>query len=427
MLSHTQNTTATLRRFATPAIITLLTVMVAGCGAPDPYFHVNLVYLDKKTGQKQEVVTDRQKEIAGVLRGLFGTPDEPRLPDFDPELFVGVVDSAKLTMSAGSVASDENGNPTGLYREHCAHCHGVTGDGNGPTAAFLNPYPRDYRMGVFKFKSTPKGERPTHEDLKLILLNGIPGTAMPSFALLPKDQLDSLTHYLKYLSIRGQVERGLIDEIALELEPGDPFFNEKLKQEDPDLYQERVELIKNVVTNVVSRWKSANDEVTQVEPRQNPPQTDEEKQASVERGRAIFFGAGGCVKCHGPLALGNGVTTDYDEWSKELDVESKDTDNLDRYVNSYHALEPNPIMPRNLRSGVYRGGRRPLDLFLRIRNGIDGTPMPGATKRDADDPKSEGLTDDDIWSLIDYVRSLPFEEISQPPEKTETNTRERAS
>jgi len=422
-----QNIPQTYRRLISPAILVVLATAVAGCGAPEPYFHLNRVYLDKKTGQKQVAVNDRQKEIAGVLRGLFGTPDDPHLPDFDTELFAGVVDGQKLTMSAGSVASDENGNPRGLYREHCGHCHGITGDGNGPTAAFLNPHPRDYRMGVFKFKSTPKGERPTHEDLQRILLNGVPGTAMPSFALLPKDQVDSLTHYVKYLAIRGQVERGLIEEIALELEPGDPFFNEKLKKDNPETYQERVELIKTVVSNVVSRWQSASDEVTQIAERQNPPVTAEEKLASINHGRGIFFGAGGCVKCHGAMAMGNGVTTDYDDWGKELDVESSDKDNLNFYVNSYHALKPRPIIPRNLRSGVYRGGRRPLDLHLRIRNGIDGTPMPGATKKDPSDPKSEGLTDDDIWSLIDYVRSLPYEEISQPPAKTETNTRERAS
>jgi mono/diheme cytochrome c family protein len=74
------------------------------------------------------------------------------------------------------------GNVRGLYREHCAHCHGITGDGAGPTAGFLNPYPRDYRKGWFKFKSTPLDVRPTHDDLKKIVLDGIPGTAMPSFS-----------------------------------------------------------------------------------------------------------------------------------------------------------------------------------------------------------------------------------------------------
>jgi hypothetical protein len=42
-----------------------------------------------------------------------------------------------------------------LYRLHCLHCHGVSGAGDGPTAPFLYPRPRDYRKGLFKFTSTP--------------------------------------------------------------------------------------------------------------------------------------------------------------------------------------------------------------------------------------------------------------------------------
>ncbi len=34
-----------------------------------------------------------------------------------------------------------------LYRKHCLHCHGVSGDGNGPTSAFLWPRPRNYQPG----------------------------------------------------------------------------------------------------------------------------------------------------------------------------------------------------------------------------------------------------------------------------------------
>ncbi|MBV8313662.1 MAG: cytochrome c, partial [Planctomycetaceae bacterium] len=48
-----------------------------------------------------------------------------------------------------------------LYRRHCLHCHGVSGAGDGPTAEFLYPRPRDYRKGLFKFTSTPLGEKPT--------------------------------------------------------------------------------------------------------------------------------------------------------------------------------------------------------------------------------------------------------------------------
>ena len=80
-----------------------------------------------------------------------------------------------------------------------------------------------------------------------------------------------------------------------------------------------------------------------------------------------------------------------------------DPEGLAEYV-ALGALEPRTARPRNLRLGIYRGGRRPVDLYWRIRNGIDGTPMPAGQK----------LTDEQVWSLVDYVRNLPYESISKP-------------
>jgi len=80
----------------------------------------------------------------------------------------------------------------------------------------------------------------------------------------------------------------------------------------------------------------------------------------------------------------------------------------ERYTTTYRqygALEPRPIRPRNLRLGVYRGGRRPIDLYHRISQGINGTPMPN---------QEQTLSAEEIWSLVFYVRSLPFEHASQP-------------
>ena len=65
--------------------------------------------------------------------------------------------------------------------------------------------------------------------------------------------------------------------------------------------------------------------------------------------------------------------------------------------------------------GQYRGGRRPLDIFWRIHNGIDGSGMPAAN----------GLTHDDIWDLTNYVLSLPFEKASRPNVDLPTNGRIR--
>ena len=63
---------------------------------------------------------------------------------------------AKVQTASGPVWSDQHGRARGIYRQQCGHCHGTTGDGDGPTAALLNPYPRDYRRGLFKFKSTER-------------------------------------------------------------------------------------------------------------------------------------------------------------------------------------------------------------------------------------------------------------------------------
>ena len=138
--------------------VVALSLLATGCGqTPAASFRLNLV-----ESSKQQLTTSQEQQVATILAALFGTPDEPRVP---PEINLDV---AKLKLAADPVRSDIVGRKNGWYREHCAHCHGVTGDGMGPTAAFLNPYPRDYRPGVFKFKSTERADKPTHPDLVMV-------------------------------------------------------------------------------------------------------------------------------------------------------------------------------------------------------------------------------------------------------------------
>jgi len=81
-------------------------------------------------------------------------------------------------------------------------------------------------------------------------------------------------------------------------------------------------------------------------------------------------------------------------------------------------LPPRNIKPRNLRLGIYRGGRRPLDLYRRVYAGINGVPMPGMGPAAAGAKAT--LTPEEIWQLVDYVMSLPYESISRPPRPTGT-------
>ena len=420
--------------------------LLVGCGKVDPpAFRMNMV-----EAVSNETSPEYQQEITDVLGALFGTPDEPfALPEAG-------LDAAKLRQSAGPAWSDEEGYNFGLYRKHCVHCHGVTGDGRGPTALFLNPYPRDYRQGVYKFKSTYNPAKPTDDDLHRVLNNGVPGTAMPSFALLPGSEVESLVEYVKYLSYRGQMETKLIayvfDELGEE-EAEDEDGNEILDKEgepvmrriafDPTQNADQQEAVMELLAEVLEDWDAVNEQII-VPEEDSIPADDrplEEVMASVEKGRELFYGVkANCIKCHGPTALGDGQQDDHNNWQKAHKKFLEDTTKLAEkaerdaaeatllgqrreVTESFYPLRN--AIPRNLRQGVYRGGRRRLDVFRRIYAGIAGTPMPGSGPAS---PGAKGtITEEEIWNIVDYVLSLPYEAPSKPlqvtPKYTEAITR----
>jgi len=392
-------------------------LLAAGCQrAQPPEFRLNMV---QAVSEETPTSPEYQQEIADVLGALFGTPDEPFAP---PE---SGLDLNQLRMAGGPAWSDEKGYNHGLYRKHCVHCHGVTGDGRGPTARFLNPYPRDYRPAVYKFKSTYNPLRPTEEDLIRVLVNGVPGTAMPSFSLLPDSEVEALAEYVKYLSIRGQMETALINYVFNDLDEGD----EDRVPLDPSADPEQQEIVMEILAEIVDEWDSASESVIAPEEDQIPAddRSDEQIATSVVKGRELFYGTrANCIKCHGPTALGDGQQDDFDNWEKahkkflgdlasNLESESPE-ENRDLVASRAEvASSLFPVrnaIPRNLRQGIYRGGRRRLDIFWRVYAGIPGTPMP------ATGPATPGakptLTDTEIWNIVDYVVSLPYEPPSRP-------------
>jgi len=345
-----------------------LLISVTGCGgSPPAEFRLNM------EGRAAEQVPAEQRQlITDILAAGFGTPDDPYV---FPETGL---DLRRIRRAAGPTYSEALGQRHGLYRQHCAHCHGINGDGAGPTAAFLRPYPRDFRKGVFKFTSTAPGAKPTSADLKQTLKRGIPGTAMPSFILLPEAELDALVEYVKYLSIRGQVEASLFLYVE----------NEEELPQSRDTLLDEVQLVANL-------WQQAENQVIEPDIEALPePDSAEALAASIDRGRELFRDAkvAQCIKCHGPTALGDGNDEGdlYDDWNKVKDPEHPELWTLPRQQ----------LSPRNLRRGIYRGGRAPVDIYRRIFAGIKGTPMPAAGKV---------LKPQQIWDLVNYVLQLPYE------------------
>ena len=90
------------------------------------------------------------------------------------------------------------------YDMFCASCHGPTGKGDGPVGAALNPKPRDFSVGDFKFDTDKDGNPGTDVDLKAVIVKGAAaygGNAMmaPWGATLSDADLDNVVAFVRSL------------------------------------------------------------------------------------------------------------------------------------------------------------------------------------------------------------------------------------
>ncbi|MDB4533444.1 cytochrome c [Vicingaceae bacterium] len=413
----------------TAIVLAIVAIFISGC-SPKAEFRQNAVEIltverQQRLKPGENFADHHLQDLSDIMTAMFGTPDEPNFLFVDGEQDKAheIISLENLQLAAGPVKSARDGEHGGLYREHCAQCHGISGGGAGPTAAFLNPYPRDFRLGVFKFKSTKLGRKPTDEDLRRTLVNGIPGTGMPSFRTLPDSEIDSLIDYVKYLSIRGQVELELIGEIGGLSEKQrlvDLNWRRKNSDHDPEdnsnkRFQDELEEYDDSLLFVVEDifqdkalkgWLRANGSATPVPdppPAISPDHADHSN--LVNLGRTLFAGKANCAQCHGDTGLGDGQTTNLDEWTKRwvngANVEVNDPDSYQEFLDA-GAFAPRMISPRNLRLRVYRGGDRLSDLYRRVANGIEGSGMP-----------DNDIKPEEVWALVAYVRNMPFETMGQ--------------
>jgi mono/diheme cytochrome c family protein len=328
--------------------------------------------LDERIKSINETMGKVRKPLDKALIELFGTPAKPKVGIDDTKL--DEPDDPKEyrldpdTLAKGSV----------LYRRHCLHCHGLPGDGRGPTAPWVNPHPRDYRLGKFKFTSSAEvqgARKARRDDLLRTLKQGVEGTSMPSFALLDEEkELQPLISYVMHLSLRGEVERDIL--LAA-------LRNELEKDADiGDLARQRLELR-------WKQWKNTDKKSIKVG---NAPSyagtpagqlSDAEKKdlsASIRRGFDLFTtGAAQCRSCHNDFGRANDFK--YDDWGTI-------------------------VRPANLTAGIYRGGRRPLDLFYRIHSGVNGAQMPAFN--------GSPLSPEQIWDIVNFLEAMPYKNMLPP-------------
>src|SRR6202142_515082 len=93
------------------------------------------------------------------------------------------------------------------YRRYCLVCHGPLGDGNGESAQWLDPKPRDFTLGVFKCRSTPTGTLPTDQDLFDTIARGLDRSNMPQWSTFTKQERVDLVAWIKHFSPRWVNEK----------------------------------------------------------------------------------------------------------------------------------------------------------------------------------------------------------------------------
>ncbi len=106
-----------------------------------------------------------------------------------------------------------------VYQRRCQGCHGVKGDGNGISARFLDPKPRDFTKGIFKFHSTPGQDAlPTDSDLFRTVTHGLWGTAMSPWYSISNHERLAAVQYIKTFSDRW-INEAVKAPIAVPPEP----------------------------------------------------------------------------------------------------------------------------------------------------------------------------------------------------------------
>jgi len=118
----------------------------------------------------------------------------------------GMKGSSALPRQRGGLTMDILLRGRRVYTAECAVCHGVNGDGAGLAAHMFRVHPRDFRRGIFKFRSTPSGSLPTDRDLLWIVTEGVRWTAMAGRRELAEADREAVVQYLKTFSPRFAME-----------------------------------------------------------------------------------------------------------------------------------------------------------------------------------------------------------------------------
>jgi mono/diheme cytochrome c family protein len=228
---------------------------------------------------------------------------------------------------------------------------------------------------------------------------------MPAFRLLSDGELRALVEYVRWLSMHGEYET------QLALVPFANGFTQKEVAEqvaDGKTREEVIDELKDVLESdladsaetagedIGEAWKNADDPESEAVVKPTMPRVADTPESRA-RGRALYLSdKTKCATCHGPYGRGDGPQTE----AYNINQATNETYPTPGLYDDWG----NPVRPRDLTQGVFRGGRRPIDVYRRVRAGIKGTPMPAFST----------LTDEEVWDIVNFVLHAPYEPLPEP-------------
>jgi len=250
------------------------------------------------------------------------------------------------TVYAQTLAPPE---PSRIYLNFCASCHGANGDGFGKAARFLFPKPRAFLSSPLQY-ATAKNRIASPENIKQTILEGVPNSSMSGWNTLTNDQIDSLVNdviqfrrygaqkrYLNLLFTNGEIDTRSGLELLTEDQTRE-LSSYMQKETEPD-----------------SEWEAPTI------PGFSP---------SAERGKALYR-AQNCHKCHGE---------DY-RGSYGIDLSGE------------YGF---PAFASDLRKEPLKYGDEKTDIMRTIQLGVYGTKMPASTT----------LTSEQLLDLVELISTI---------------------
>ena len=121
--------------------------------------------------------------------------------------------TADATLGGKTISASSLSNGRQMYVRQCYACHGLEGDGRGPSSPGLRPAPRDLRLAKYKFVRMVDGDLPTDKMLYDVIRGGLHGTAMLPWDI-QDDALYDIINYIKTFSPDDEGWRDPENEIA---------------------------------------------------------------------------------------------------------------------------------------------------------------------------------------------------------------------